>query len=72
MPAVEKYGAQPPIELLRQYIDYKGVYDRKGLFWKDIADTVLIAAAAPPGGGRSAITTRFTRHFSVLTVPDSN
>jgi dynein heavy chain len=72
MPAVEKYGAQPPIELLRQYVDYKGVYDRKALAWKDISESVLVVAAAPPGGGRSNLTPRFTRHFSLLNVPDSN
>jgi hypothetical protein len=58
MPAREKYGAQPPIELLRQFQDLKGFYDRKKLFWKDIEDTVLCAACAPPGGGRQEVTPR--------------
>jgi dynein heavy chain len=69
MPATEIYGAQPPIELLRQFCDYRGFYDRTALFWKSIADTTLVCAAAPPGGGRSALTPRFTRHFNVLHLP---
>lgn len=36
MPYVEEYGAQPPIELMRLYLDYKGFYDKKTHIWKDI------------------------------------
>ena len=70
MPAVEEYGAQPPIELLRQFQDYKGFYDRKKLFWKNVQDTTLVCAAGPPGGGRSEITPRFVRHFSMFCLPE--
>lgn len=31
---------------------------------------MLIAAAAPPGGGRSELSLRFTRHFNVLCLPN--
>ena len=46
MPVVEEYGAQPPNELLRQFQDYKGFWDREKLFWKDICDTMMAGAAA--------------------------
>ncbi|OQR87505.1 dynein heavy chain 6, axonemal [Thraustotheca clavata] len=68
LPAVEVYGAQAPIELLRQFLDFKGFYDRDKLFWKDIADTLFVCAAAPAGGGRSHCTPRFVRHFHVLCM----
>jgi dynein heavy chain len=71
MPSVEEYGAQPPIELLRQFQDFKGFYDREKLFWKDIENTVLVAASAPPGGGRNPITKRLSRHFHMLCLPPS-
>eukprot|EP00698_Gefionella_okellyi_P007651 TRINITY_DN186_c0_g4_i1.p1 TRINITY_DN186_c0_g4~~TRINITY_DN186_c0_g4_i1.p1 ORF type:complete len:3955 (+),score=1074.62 TRINITY_DN186_c0_g4_i1:43-11907(+) len=69
MPAREEYGAQPPIELLRQYQDFRGFYDRQKLFWKEIKDVVIVAACAPPGGGRNEVTPRFFRHFNMLNIP---
>ncbi|CAE8718870.1 unnamed protein product, partial [Polarella glacialis] len=66
LPMLEKYGAQPPIELLRQVIDQKGFYDRKKLFWKAVQDVQFIAACGPPGGGRMEVTPRFIRHFNMI------
>jgi dynein heavy chain len=72
MPSTETYGAQPPIELLRLFIDMKGLYDRDEWTWKDVEDTTIVAASAPPGGGRSPITLRFTRHFNMFCVPNAD
>ncbi len=47
----------------------QGFYDRDKLFWKDIEDTMLVAACAPPGGGRQPISSRFVRHFTQLCIP---
>jgi dynein heavy chain, axonemal len=66
MPQKETYGAQPPIELLRQWADYAGWYDRKERVFRKIVDTVLLAAMGPPGGGRNPLTARMVRHFNVI------
>jgi dynein heavy chain len=63
MPALEKYGAQPPNELLRQIIDQKGFYDLKKFLFMEVSDVVFIASCAPPGGGRNPVSPRLFRHF---------
>jgi dynein heavy chain len=69
MPRLDTYGSQPPIELLRQYQDFGGFYDREKFFWKDLQDVTICAACAPPGGGRNPVTPRFIRHFSMFCIP---
>ena len=69
MPKLDTYGSQPPIELLRQYQDFGGMYDREKLTWKEIQDVTLTAACAPPGGGRNNVSPRFFRHFAMLAIP---
>lgn len=66
MPKKEKFGAQPPIELVRQYLDHKGWYNRKDLQFMRLEDVIILSAMGPPGGGRTFITNRIIRHFNVI------
>lgn len=68
MPKKEKFGAQPPIELMRQYLDHRGWYDlkEKKKPFRTIEDMIFLAAMGPPGGGRQQLTQRIQRHFNIV------
>ena len=70
MPESEDYGAQPPIEILRQLLDHGGWYNRKDNSFKKIIDCRFTSAMGTPGGGRSFITPRFMRHLSMISLTD--
>ncbi|XP_060806154.1 dynein axonemal heavy chain 1-like [Amyelois transitella] len=71
MPALEVYGAQPPIELLRQFMDFSGWYDRTNIGdFRLLVDINMVAAMGPPGGGRNPVTMRLMRHFHYISFTE--
>ncbi|SCU71914.1 Cytoplasmic dynein 2 heavy chain (DYNC2H1), putative [Trypanosoma equiperdum] len=71
MPALERYGASPPLELLRQLITQGGFYDKRKspATFKEVHDVVFLTACGVPGGGRNEMTKRLTSRFHLLCQP---
>lgn len=68
MPAKEVYGAQPPLELLRQYFDYGHVYDLKDTSKLYLRNILVICACGLPGGSRQDVYSRFLCHFDIFSI----
>ena len=68
MPNKEAYGAQPPIEILRQFLHWGGWWDRREIEWRQIIDTIFVAAMGLPGGGKTHITCRYSRWYNLVIL----
>ena len=67
MPYVDKYDTQSPIELARQFVDYRGWYDKTKIVLKEVLDCGYTACMNPTAGSFT-ITPRMQRHFSTFAV----
>lgn len=68
MPAKEVYGAQPPIELFRQYFDHKAWFDLHDASPIKIADIHVVSACGLVGGSRQDVYPRFLCHFNIFSI----
>eukprot|EP00795_Rhopilema_esculentum_P016694 gene16694-8141_t len=68
MPSKDLFGSQPPLELLRQWLDYGFWYDRQKQTIKYVKDMFVVAAMGPPGGGRSVISKRLQSRFNMINM----
>ena len=68
MPAKDQYGAQPPIELIRQYFDKEHWYDTSDTSKIYLKDLMIIAACGLVGGSRQDVYPRFLCHFNIFAI----
>ncbi|OQS01624.1 dynein heavy chain [Achlya hypogyna] len=68
MPFVEPYGTQTHAELLRQFMDYGGWYDRSEVGSKRTIQDVQFVACMNHKAGSFSINPRLQRHFATFGV----
>ncbi|CDS41066.1 dynein heavy chain [Echinococcus multilocularis] len=68
MPVKDEFGSQPPLELIRQWIDYGFWYDREKQLPKRVQRMFLLGGMGPPGGGRMSISRRLQSRFNQINV----
>jgi dynein heavy chain, axonemal len=66
MPTKDIYGAQGPIELIRQLLDSGGWYDRRTNDSKCLIRIQINAAMGMPGGGKTFLSMRLLHHFNLI------
>ncbi|XP_041836448.1 dynein heavy chain 1, axonemal isoform X2 [Melanotaenia boesemani] len=71
LPMLQTFGALPPFELLRQWMDYGGWYNRKQIgTFNRLEDINFACAMGTPSGTQNNIAQRFTRHFNILSFTE--
>ena len=65
----EIYGAQPPLELIRQFFDYGGWFNTSNIEFMKIVNTSLFATMGLPGGGLFDVPQRLLHHFFLIHSP---
>ncbi|KAM9855172.1 dynein axonemal heavy chain 2-like [Aulostomus maculatus] len=68
MPALDLFGSQPPLELLRLWIDYGFWFDLQKQTLKFVKNMILLASMGPPGGGRNQISGRLQSRFNLINM----
>ncbi|XP_041842513.1 dynein heavy chain 2, axonemal [Melanotaenia boesemani] len=72
LPAQDLFGSQPPLELLRFWIDYGFWNDCQKQTLKFVKDMFLLASMGPPGGGRTQISSRLQSRFNLINMTFPN
>ncbi|XP_049547176.1 dynein axonemal heavy chain 12 [Anopheles darlingi] len=72
MPVKEVYGAQPAIELMRQYFDQGHWYDLKDTSKVYLRNILVMAACGLVGGSRQDVYPRFLCHFNIFAISNFN
>ncbi|EAY21612.1 Dynein heavy chain family protein [Trichomonas vaginalis G3] len=65
----EIYGAQPALELLRQFFDHGGWFNTSPVEFLNIIGTSILATTGVAGGGMYGLPHRLTRHFFTIHLP---
>ncbi|CAL6027380.1 Dynein_heavy chain [Hexamita inflata] len=70
MPAKEQYGAQPPLEVLRQLFEDQGWYDiQQGIFKKIINMATIIGCTT--NGAQGILPERLMHHLTLVSIPEN-
>jgi len=72
MPKKSTFGFIPPLELLKLWADNGFWYDRQRCEVKHVRDMQLLAAMAPPGGGRNAFSQRVQASYAAINITAPN
>ncbi|TNJ26993.1 Dynein heavy chain [Giardia muris] len=72
MPEKEKYGARPPLEVIRQLLEESGWYDIEGGFFKKIINMATIIGCTTSGENiDETLPERLVHHCCTISVPEA-